>query len=225
MTWIKSIIDTPAITLTYYFNCRIETTLPTSKLVSTKPPEPITMTSTGPVSATAPQVNYCQLTDISNYYLTISFVLCIDFGYLVRDERDHIVRRVSQFTNVPINKITIYRILVENQQQLYKHTQQPPALTCTDRKSLDHSFGDSSGWMPDYTGYKASVDVHFKCKDARMVFELVKKIKYEISLNKLHDHTGFHVIGWVLNRWHCLTSTTTATSTATITATTETSTL
>ena len=171
------------------------------------------MATTEPVSVTTAPVNYCQFTDVSNYYLTISFVLCVDFGYLVRDERDHIVRRVSQFTNVPINKITIYRILVENQQQLYKHIQQPPALTCTDRKSLDHSFGDSSGWMLDYTGYKASVDVHFKCKDARMVFELVKKIKYEISLNKLHDHTGFHVIGWVLNRWHCSKSTTTATST------------
>ena len=153
--------------------------------------------------ATAP-VNYCQLTDSSNYYLTISFVLCIDYDYIIRDERKYIIRQVSQFMGVPINRTSIYQVLVENQQKLYEHIKNPAGFTCSNRKSLDHSLADTWGWRSAYEGQKTSVDVHFKCKDAQSVFNLVKKIKYKISLNSLHDHVGSHVIGWILYRWHCL---------------------
>ena len=167
------------------------------------------MTTSEPVSVTTVPVNYCQLTDSSNYYLTISFVLCIDYNYIIHEERTTIIRKVSHFLGVPINRIAIYRVLVENQQKLYERIKSPRGLTCSNRKRLDDGLADTGGWRSAYEGQKASVSVHFKCKDAQSVLNLVKKIKYKISVNSLHDHVGTRVIGWVLYRWHCLLAPTT----------------
>ena len=109
---------------------------------------------------------------------------------------------------VPENRIRMYRLLVPDQPRVYEGIKSPPGFQCSNRKALDHSLADPGGWRAPYSGHQTSVDVYFNCQQAHIVFDLVQKIKREISLNKLHDHIGFHVIGWVLNRWYCLKSTT-----------------
>ena len=109
---------------------------------------------------------------------------------------------------VPKSKVQIYRIHVPNEKGVYNSITAPPGFQCSNRTKLDHSLADPGGWRYLYNGYQTSVDVYFTCQDARYVFDLVKKIKYEIALNRLHDHVGFHVIGWVLHRWYCLAPTT-----------------
>ena len=184
--------------------------VPTTEPMPTSEPEPSPepSTSPAPISVTTAPVNYCQVSDPSNYYLTISFVLCIDYKYLLSYERSNILSKVATFMNVPSNRITMYRLMVPDQQRVYDNIKGPPSFTCSNRAKLDHSLADQGGWRSVYNGYQTSVDVYFKCEHAQTVFDLVKKIKYKISLNKLHDHVGFHVIGWVLYRWYCLLSTT-----------------
>ena len=170
--------------------------------VATK--ESSTVMTTKPPTVTIVPENYCQSSDTSNYYLTISFVLGIDYDFLILDEKDHITRRVSNFGNVRVSKIAMYRVLVSNQTQFYANVKGPQGLSCSNRKDLDNGLADAWGWRSVYTGYQTSVDIKFNCKDAQEVIDLVKKIKCLITENKLHDHVGFHVIGWALHRWYCL---------------------
>ena len=171
--------------------------------------EPNTVVTTKLPKVTIVPANYCQFSDNSNYYLTISFVLGIDHSFLILDEKDHITRRVSNFANVRVSDISMYRVLVSNQKQFYTNVKGPQGLSCSNRKDLDNGLADAWGWRSAYTGYKTSVDVKFNCKDVQEVIDLVKKIKCMITENKLHDHVGFHVIGWALQRWYCLNIATT----------------
>lgn len=102
----------------------------------------------------------------------------------------------------------MYRVWVTDQQRLYNDMRSAPGLTCSNRTKLDDSLADPGGWRSVYNGYQTSVDVYFTCEHAQTVLDLVKKIKYQISLNRLHNHVGFHVIGWVLYRWYCSKTTT-----------------
>ena len=167
--------------------------------------------SAKPTSMTAAPANYCQLSDISNYYLTISFILCVDYDFLISDDRSRIIRKISNFAIVNISKIAMYRVLVSNQTQFYANVKGPQGLSCSNRKDLDNGLAGAWGWRSAYTGYKASVDIKFNCKDAQEVIDLVTKIKCMITENKLHDHVGFHVIGWALHRWYCVQLTTPST--------------
>ena len=165
-----------------------------------------------PTSVTTAPANYCQLSDTSNYYLTISFILCVDYDFLIRDDRRRIIRKISSFANVRVSEIAMYRVLVSNQIQFYTNVKGPQGLSCSNRKDLDNGLAGTWGWRSAYTGYKASVDVKFNCKDVQEVIDLVKKIRCMITENKLHDHVGFHVIGWGLQRWYCVQATTPSTA-------------
>ena len=202
--------------LTCYLYCftnpvsffRITSTFPTSKPVTTQEPgSSVTSTLKSTQVTTAP-VNYCQVTDSANHRLSISFVLCIDYIFLLSSEKKRIADVVSKFLTVPKSRVRIYRVHVPNEKGVYNSITAPPGFQCSNRTKLDHSLADPGGWRYLYNGYQSSVDVSFTCQDARDVFELVQKIKYEITLNRLHDHVGFHVIGWALHRWHCLAPTT-----------------
>lgn len=183
-------------------------TSPTSEPVPTSEPEPITVSTLQPGSVTSVPINYCQAANQVDHHLTISFVLCIDYIYLLMFERRNIISRVSNFMNVSTDRVKMYRIVVPDQRRVYDNVRSPPGLTCSSRTKLDHSLADPGGWRSLYNGYQTTVDVYFSCKHAQQVFELVRKIKYEISLNKLPNHVGFHVIGWALYRWYCLQPTT-----------------
>lgn len=177
----------------------LPSTEPTTEPVSTT--EPTTISTAEPIT-TVP-INYCQVADSPNHHLTISFVLCIDYIYLLSYEKADVKKKLSNFMNISTKTIHMYRLVVPDEKRIYNNIRSPPALTCSSRTKLDHGLADSGGWKSFYNGYQTSVDVYFSCEQAKTVLELVEKIKLEISLNKLQDHVGFHVIGWVLYRWYC----------------------
>ena len=162
-----------------------------------------------PLSTTTTAITYCSSTGSSNHRLTISFLLCTEYNNLLQFERTAIINKISRFTNILTTRISIYRIYVPSQRRAYENVRNPRGFTCSSKTKLDHSLADADGWRAAYNGYQTSVDVYFTCDHAPIVTNLVKKIKYEISLNKLHDHVGTHVIGWVLYRWYCSSLTTT----------------
>lgn len=170
-------------------------------------PTPEKSSTLQPLSTTSAAVTYCPSTGYCR--LTISFLLCTEYDNLQPFERTDILRKVSTFTSIPITRMSIYRIYVPGRRRAYGNVRGPPGFTCNSKTKLDHSLADPGGWIRDYNGYQTSVDLYFTCEHAQIVANLVKKIKYEISLNRLHGHVGTHVIGWVLHRWHCSAPTTT----------------
>ncbi|XP_065065220.1 uncharacterized protein LOC135691319 [Rhopilema esculentum] len=187
----------------------LSTHLPTTEPIPTTEPSPMTITTADPGTGTTPKLVYCPHTNSLNHRLTVSFVFCIDYIFLLQYEKTNILSRVSNFMNVTQSRLSIYRLQVPDQPRVYDFIRTPPGFTCTNKTKLDHSLADPGGWRSVYNGYQTSVDVYFTCQDAQSVADLVTKIKYEISLNKLHDRLGFHVIGWVLYHWDCVAMTTT----------------
>ena len=147
--------------------------------------------------------SYCPTSNTADYRLSVSFVLCIDYNMLQQFEKDNIINKLVTFTSEARDKISLYRVNVLSKDTVYNEIRGPPGHTCSTRSKLQDGFADPGGWSNSYVGYQTSVDVQFTCAEQDTVKALITRIINEVNVNKLHDHVGYHVIGWVLNLWHC----------------------
>lgn len=150
--------------------------------------------------------NYCPTSNTFEYRLSISFVLCVDYALLQSFEKQTIYNKLTTFTNETISRISLYQVNVLSKANVYDGIRSPPGLTCNTKTKLKDGFADPGGWDTIFVGYQTAANVQFTCAEEERVKDLITRINTEVSGNRLHDHVGYHVIGWVLNLWHCQTS-------------------